>query len=310
MTLVREYDAATAPQGVLRHFLPIVGYPAVIWRNRYMIQNFLRRDLVGRAHGSLLGIWWMLINPLVMFAVYYLVFGIFLGNYKVDQGPDPRFAIYLFSGVIVFNALVEATTQCCQIVVDNGNLVKKVAFPSEALVIHIGVVSMVLYLVGAAVCVPVGMLLHVEHDGVRTAVLNPGWELLALPLVLLVQFTMTIGIGLLLANLYVFVRDVSQLWRIATTIWMFLTPVFWTPDVIANKDFPPWFMDLIAHGNPAAPLLQAHRLAMGFTNPPGVAPMFGDFWGQLGIAAAWAVGFLLLGYSTFTASKHKYADLV
>lgn len=310
MTLVREYDAATAPKGVLRHILPIVHYPAVIWQNRYMIQNFLRRDLMGRSHGSLLGMWWMLINPLVMFTVYFLVFGMFLGNWKFGQSPDPTFAIYLFSGVIVFNSLVEATSQCCQIVVDNGNLVKKVAFPSEALVVHVGLVSMVLYLVGAVVCVPVGMLLQVNHGGVTSTVLHPTWLLLALPLVLAVQFAMTIGIGLLLANLYVFVRDVSQLWRIATMIWMFLTPVFWTPDVIAKKDFPEWFTGILAHGNPAAPLLQAHRLAIGFQNPPDGAPVFGDFWQQLGFAAAWAVGFLLVGYSTFMASKHKYADLV
>lgn len=302
MTLVREYDAATAPQGVLRHVLPIVSYPAVVWQNRYMIQNFLRRDLMGRAHGSLLGMWWMLINPLVMFTVYYLVFGIFLGP-KVDpaKGPDPHFAIYLFSGVIVFNSLVEATTQCCQIVVDNGNLVKKVAFPSEALVIHIGIVSMVLYLVGAVVCLPAGWAF---------GVLQPGALLFALPLVLAVQFTMTIGIGLLLANLYVFLRDVSQLWRIGTTIWMFLTPVFWTLDQIESKGFSAWFFALINHGNPASSLLQAHRIAMGFPIPADRPAIFGDFWVQLGIAAAWAVAFLLAGYSTFMASKHKYADLV
>jgi len=151
------------------------------------------------------------------------------------------------------------------------------------------------------VCVPTGWAF---------GVLQPGWLLCALPLVLVVQFALTLGIGLLLANLYVFVRDVVQLWRIGTMIWMFLTPVFWTPDVIAQKDFPEWFTGVLNHGNPAAPLLQAHRLAIGFTNPEGVPPMFGNFWEQLGIAAAWALGFLVLGYSTFTASKHKYADLV
>lgn len=296
MTLVREYDAATAPQGVLRHVLPLVRYPAVAWRNRYMIQNFLRRDLMGRAHGSLLGIWWLLLHPLFMFCVYYLVFGMFLGNQKAGEPPDPAFAIYLFSGVIVFHALVEATTQCCQIVVDNGNLVKKVAFPSEALVVHVCIVSLVLYLVGAVVCVPVGWFLGVLH---------PGWLLLTLPLVLAVQFVMTIGIGLLLANLYVFVRDISQLWRIVTSVWMFLTPVFWTPQLLVGKQFPGWFTGLLTHGNPAAPLLQAHRLAMGMGSDLALS-----FWGQLGTAAAWAFGFLVLGYSTFMASKHKYADLV
>ncbi len=296
MTLVREYDAATAPKGVFRHVLSIAGYPGIVWQNRYMVQNFLRRDLLSRAHGSLLGIWWLLLHPLFMFCIYFLVFGMFLGNQKAGQPPDPTFAIYLFSGVIVFHALTEATTQCCQIVVDNGNLVKKVAFPSEALVVHVGLVSLVLYCVGAAVCVPVGWMLGVLH---------PGWLLCALPLVLVVQFSLTIGIGLLLANLYVFLRDVSQLWRVATSVWMFLTPVFWTPRLFAEKQFPSWFTSIITHGNAAAPLLQAHRLALGMAPETPVT-----FWAQLGLAAAWAAGFLLVGYTTFMASKHKYADLV
>ena len=302
MTLVREYDAETEPRGVLRHVLPLASYPGLIWRNRYMVQNFLRRDLLNRAHGSFLGIGWMLLNPLVMFAVYYLVFGVFFGGGKLGATDDATgFAIYLFSGVIVFNALVESTTQCCQIVVDNGNLVKKVAFPSEALVVHVAIVSMVLYLVGAVVCIPAGAI---------AGVLHPGWLLLALPLVLAVQFTMTLGLGLLLANLYVFVRDVSQIWRIVTMVWMFLSPVFWTPAQFAGREFPAWFTALLQHGNPAAPLLAAHRLAMGFVDPAGGPPVFGDFWPQLGAAALWATGFLVLGYSTFTASKHKYADVV
>lgn len=300
MTLVREYDAATAPRGVLRHVLPLFGYPGLVWRNRYMVQNFLRRDLIGRTHGSFLGIWWILLHPMFMFVIYFLVFGMFLGNWKAGMPPDKTMAIYLFSGVIVFHSLVEATTQCCMIVVDNGNLVKKVAFPSEALVIHVGIVAIVLYLVGALVCIPTGWLL---------GVLQPGWLLLALPLVLVVQFVLTIGIGLMLANLYVFVRDVSQLWRIFTLTWMFLTPVFWYQQLIAEK-FPPAVLAILANANPAASLLQAHRLAMGFVNPEGGPREFGDFWSQLAVAAAWAFTFLVIGYSTFTASKHKYADIV
>jgi ABC-type polysaccharide/polyol phosphate export permease len=309
MTLVRHYDAATAPRGLIRHLLPIVGYPARIWRNRFMVQNFLRRDLMGRFHGSFLGAYWLLAQPLFQFIVYYFVFGLLFGNWKAGSGqpPDPHFAIYLFSGVIGFHALVETTSQTCTIVVDNGNLVKKVAFPSEVLPVHVSLVSVVIYLIGAVVLVLVGLL---------SGILQTGWLVLALPLVLVVQVVMTLGIGLLLSSLNVFIRDVSQLWRIIAMAWMFLSPVFWEPELMAHKFGA--LSKLLFWLNPAFPLLQAHRAALGVTgsmnNPPEgmvtVGVPVGDFWFHLGIASAWALGFLVVGYTVFMSRKHKFADLI
>jgi lipopolysaccharide transport system permease protein len=297
MTLARTYDAERRDRGVLAHVLPLLGYPAVIWRNRYMVQNFFRRDLMGRFHGSFLGAWWMLVQPVFLFAVYYLIFGLLYGP-RTGGGPDVSFAIYLFSGVIVFHALIEASTTSCSIIVANGNLVKKVAFPSEVLPVPVAMTSLVLYFVGAVVCVACGL---------GFGVLGVGWSLLGVPLVMAVQFVFVLGLGLFLANANVFIRDISQLWRIISTAWMFLSPVFWYPSMLTERLGDSVLPQLLFHCNPAFPLIQAHRLALGGENPEiGLT----GFWGHLGIAAAWALGFLILGYSTFVSSKHKYADVV
>lgn len=294
MTLVRNYDAATASRSAFAHVGSLFGFPALVWRNRFMVQNFLRRDLMSRAHGSYLGVAWMLLQPLFLFAVYYFVFGLLFGARTASGEPDPGYAVYLFSGILVFHSLTEATTQACTTIVDNGNLVKKVAFPSEALLVHIAAVSIVIYLVGALVCLVAGLVIGVAQ---------PGWLMLAWPLVIAVQFVMTLGIGLLLANLYVFVRDIAQLWRIATMTWMFLSPVFWQPEQLEATvpALMPWLRAL----NPAYPLLQTHRLVLG-----GSEQHFGAFWPQLGIAAAWAAGLMVVGYAIFMSRKHKYSDLI
>ncbi|MFO1076099.1 MAG: ABC transporter permease [Planctomycetota bacterium] len=302
MTFVRTYDAATAPRGMLRHVLPLLGYPKLIWRNRYMIHNFFRRELMGRFHGSYLGVGWLLARPLFQFAIYYFVFGILFGDLRGGKAPDTAHAIYLFSGVIFFYTLVEATSICCNVVVANGNLVKKVAFPSETLVIPVVLNALVVYAVGAVVCIATGLAF---------GVLQPGWLLLGFVPLGVVMLVFMVGFGLLLANANVFIRDVSQLWGLATMAWMFVTPVFWTPDLLYGKvkdglgEQFTWIADLFFNLNPAYSMLQASRLSLG-----GVDPLLGDFWMHMLWSSCWAVAAMVLGYSSFMSAKHKYADLV
>lgn len=294
MTLARTFDASKKNGGFFSHLIELFRFPGKILHNRYMVQNFFRRDLMGRFHGSFLGAWWMLVQPLFLFAVYFLVFG---KLFQRGGGDQTEYALYLFSGVIMFHAVVEATSQSCGIVVGNGNLVKKVVFPSEALPVHVSLISVVIYLVGAIVLIAAGMI---------TGKFMPGWTMLALPLVMIVQFVMVLGIGLLLANANVFVRDVGQLWRIFAMAWMFLSPVFWTPQMLATTMGPESPVpSIMMNANPAYPLIMSHRIAIA-----GDTFNLGSLWGNLGIASAWAFGFLIVGFTTFSANKHKHADIV
>ncbi|GDY02581.1 transport permease protein [Planctomycetota bacterium] len=298
--LERSYSAEDADQGVLQHLLPVLGFPKTIWEHRYLVQNFFRRELLGRFRGSVLGLLWVLIHPMFLFAIYYFVFGYLFGRPGTGTAPSPEYALYMFSGVIVFASLTEGLGRACTCITDNGNLVKKVAFPSELLPVPVILVAMVVYLVGALVCVGVGLWF---------GLLTPGLELLLLPVVLVLQFMLSLGLGLLLANGNVFARDTSQLWSIIASAWMFLTPVFWVPKQLIENV--PWLEQMLAF-NPAYPLVQAHRLCLG-AHPStlnGVAVDYGNLSDHLLNAAVWAVLFLVVGYAVFTSRKHKYADLV
>jgi len=295
MSIVRTFDTDASAASLGARLRDMFGFPQLVWQNRNMVANFFVRDLMGRFHGSLLGAWWMLVQPVFMFAVYYVVFGMLYRR----GGEDPtQFALYMFSGVICFHALNEALTTGCSVVVGNGNLVKKVAFPSEVLPIPSALVSLILYVFGAVVVVAIGAW---------TGKFTPGFELLFAPIVLVLQFVLTLGISLLLANANVFARDVQQVWRIFSMAWFFLSPVFWHPAMMRELIGDPTLTSLAFYANPAYSLLMAHRITLA-----GEIPSLGitDFWGHVGVLSIWASAMFVLGHLTFTANKHKHADIV
>ena len=294
---VHEYSAESARQGIVRWLAPVLHYPTLLLRNRGLIWNFFRRELLGRFRGSVLGVFWVLIQPLFLFALYYAVFGLLLGpKVKGLDGiarPDPNFALYLFAGVLAWSFYVEGASRACTVIVDNGNLVKKVAFPCEVLPVHPVLTAGLVYLVGVVVMLACGAALGAVHVGGAIA---------AFPLVLLVHCVFTVGIGLFLAALQVFMRDASHLLSIAHQALMFASGTFITVQQIeevkagasAFVTWLPWYH-----------LLQAHRVALGVESYATPA-----LWSHLGIAAAWGVGFLVLGYAAFMSRRHKFADLV
>ncbi|MGE3174497.1 MAG: ABC transporter permease [Planctomycetota bacterium] len=309
-TLVRHYDAATAPRGMFKHLEPILGYPGVVWEHRNLVFNFYRRELLGRFRGSMLGSFWVLIQPMFMFLVYFMVFGVLFGQQKWGEPPDPNFAFYLFSGMISFQAVNEGTSNNCGSIVGNANLVKKVAFPSEVLPIPGTLVTIVVYLVGVLVFLLAWGVCQLF--GLSTPAIQPGWMLLLLPLTLVVQFAMILGIGLFLANLNVFARDVKMLWQIFTMGWLFLSPVFWMPYIMEGR-MGDTLSQVLFHANPVFPLIMAQRITLGATDAvvaSGHTVQFGSFWVHMAVASVWSVFFLLLGYALFMSRKHKYADLV
>jgi len=306
--VVQHYDAATAPRGFFKHVGKVVGYPGLVWRSWDLVWNFFRRELLGRFRGSIGGVFWVLVQPVFQFVIYFAVFGILFAP-KDDlekYGLDPVFAVYLFAGILLFGSMMEGTNGSLRSVLTSGNLVKKVAFPSELLPLTPILVSATIYTVGCTVLVLVGL---------ATGYVHLGWHTLAWPLLLACYIVFATGLGMVLATAQVFARDVSHLYGILGTAWFFSSPVFWRINMVQEKaqNFP-WVIDLLVL-NPAFCLLLAQRQVFGigvvedrslreFINYPIGLP------GNLAISVTWAVVMFVVGYGFFVSRSHKFADLV
>ncbi|MCB9890573.1 MAG: ABC transporter permease [Planctomycetes bacterium] len=301
---VHSYDTATAKHGFWQYAFQWPRYFSQVVRSRALFWNFARRELLSRFRGSAGGIFWVLIQPIFQFAIYFFVFGFLFEHRTQTGGPSTDFAIYLFSGILIFNTLMEGTTQAMQSVVSSSNLVKKVAFPCELLPLSPVIVSQTVYLVGCVVLLTAGLI---TGDIVLSA------KILAWPLVFLCALVMSTGIGLLLAATNVFARDIAHLYRIVAQAWFFMTPIFWPLDLVAQKvTGAPWILNIMLL-NPAYPVTMAARQVIGLPEsiPPSAArlvPM--TLTGNLIAAAIWASVLFVVGYGFFMSRKHKFADLV
>jgi lipopolysaccharide transport system permease protein len=176
---------------------------------RGLLRGLVQRDLTVKYKGSLLGVAWSLLHPLVMVAVYTMAF-----RYVV-RVPIERFPLFLLSGLLPWMFFTSALSAATSSIADNGTLVRKVAFPRAVLPLAAVASALVQFALMYTVLVPTALVMG--------AGLSPAWFAL-LPVVVL-QTAFTAGLGLLLATAYVFVRDARHLLDVTMQVWFWLTPI-------------------------------------------------------------------------------------
>lgn len=257
------------------------------WRNRSLVGKLVRREVVGRYRGSVLGIFWSLFNPLLMLAVYTFVFSVvFQARWQGGGESRLEFALLLFLGLIVFTLFAECVNRAPSLILANANYVKKVVFPLEIL----PMVAFGAGLFHALVSLGVWFAVYLFVYGL------PPISAMLLPFIILPLALFVLGLCWALASLGVYLRDVAQVVVILTTMLMFLSPIFYPLDSV-----PETFRGLLAF-NPLALVIEQCRDVL--------------FWGkgidasiyfmQISAAAVVAWG----GYAWFQVTRKGFADVL
>ncbi|MEM9290407.1 MAG: ABC transporter permease [Acidobacteriota bacterium] len=205
--------------------------------HRGLLVTLTRRELKARYRGSLLGFFWSLVNPLMLTAVYSLVFGLILGP-RAGEGPQP-YALYLITGLFPWlwasSALLEGTVALSA----NAGLVRKAVFPVDLP----PVVAVLANLVHFLLALPV--LLAALAIGRVMGFDLGGWSLLLLPVVILLQMPMLMGLSLGLAALNLLFKDVKDLLNNLLTLLFFMAPIIYPLDLIGH-----WLLRGVIMANP------------------------------------------------------------
>lgn len=184
-----------------------------------LTKELVARDLKVKYRRSLLGYFWSLLNPLLMMCIMSYIFS------EIFKSDVPNFPLYLICGQTLWAFFNESTAMAMNSVVANGALIKKVYIPKFIFPIS-RVLSSFVTMSFSLVAILIVML-------VTRAVIYPTILLFWVPLVFL--FLFCCGVGLILAALATYFRDVTHLWGVATMAWMYATPIFYDPAILPEN---------------------------------------------------------------------------
>lgn len=260
---------------------------ASLWRNRSLIMASVKREVLGRYRGSFMGLLWSFFNPLLMLAVYTFVFSVvFKARWNTESASKTEFALVLFAGLIVFNLFADCINRAPGLILGNANYVKRVVFPLEIL----PWVTLGGSLFHSGISLGVWLVAYIVFFGL------PHATIVFLPLILVPFLSFICGLSWALASLGVYLRDVSQIVGIVTTVLMFLSPIFYPVSALPEKYRHILFL------NPLTFIIEQARNVLYWGRMP-------DFL-SLGLYLLAAALIAWLGFAFFQKTRKGFADVL
>jgi len=257
-----------------------------VWRNRKLMGSMVRRDILSRYRGSFGGTLWTFLNPLLLMATYFFVFGVVLRTRFGADTSRTGFVLYFLAGMLPWLAFSEAVGRAPYVILEYRSFVKKIVFPLETLPINL--------VISGAVTEGFGLLIFAI--GLLTVRGSVPASVLWLPLLLIPQILLTAGLAWILAATGVYVRDLGQVTGYLLTLWFFLTPICYPESSLPAEAIP------ILRFNPLFVLVRAYRAVFLENHAPSIRGLVG-LWI---VSAAVAV----VGYAWFHRLRKSFADVL
>lgn len=248
-----------------------------------MLWSMVRADLRNRYIGSSIGLFWSVINPLLLILLYTFVFSVVLKVRIGEAGGVANYGIFLFSGMLPWMHFNEAVTKSSTVILEQRGLVSSAQFPTVLLPIYVLISSFIHELIAIGLFVVI--LLAADQP--------PSAAVFALLPIFPLQLMVTLGLALLVSSLNVFFRDVAPITQALLLIWFFTTPIVYPIEAIPLWIRPYFYL------NPMTPLIDAYRtalLGMPF-NPQGFVYF-----------CVFAVFVLLLGIRFYARLSDHFAE--
>jgi lipopolysaccharide transport system permease protein len=253
-------------------------------RFRHLLAAFAVRDVKLRYKQTLIGVAWVVLQPLLAAGIFSIVFGVIAG---MKASGDSSYFVFTFAGLLAWNIFGNTLTKSAMSMVGNTHLVTKVYFPRLILPMSTAASTVIDFVVPAAMLVAVQ--LATRHV--------PGWEILLTPIWACIALLLALGLGLIAAALTIDYRDVQYVLPLVTPFLLYASPVAY--DV---SQVPARFQSAYYLLNPMASVIEAFRWSVIGSQAPQ--------WTYLGYAAACSIVIFLFGAAVFRRTERRVADVI
>lgn len=255
-----------------------------LWSYRSFIVGSVRREFQARYRNSLLGATWAVLSPLVMIFVYTIIFSQIMRARLPGVDNNLGYGIYLCVGIITWGLFADITSRALNVFIEHASMLKKLSFPRLTLPTVVVCSAWMNFLIIFSL-----FLLFLLVSGNL-----PGWPLLALLPLLLLQTLFAISLGVTLGVLNVFFRDVGQLFGVVLQLWFWFTPIVYPVNIL------PEALRSLMVLNPMASLIGGYQSVLVYNQWPD--------WSSLWLPALLAVLLGLLGLRLFRRRVGEMVD--
>lgn len=261
-------------------------------KNRILLRELVKTDFKLRYQGSAIGYLWSVLKPLMLFGVMYVVFIYFL-RFGADV---PHFAVAMLLGMVLWQFFTETTNLGMMSVVNRGDLLRKLSFPTHIIVVAVSINALINLLINLVIVFIFGLINGVDIS--KYAILAP--------LLLIELYAFSLGVAFILATVYVRFRDIGPIWEVLLQVGMYMTPLIYPITLVINVN---QTIAKILMLSPIAQIIQDMRHLL--TSPVNLTTweMINQKWLVL-IPYVLPFVVLIVGFLIFNKNSKKFAETI
>ena len=251
-----------------------------LYNYRELLKTSVKKDIGGKYKHSFLGVLWSFINPLLQILVYALIFPLVMKN----SGSYKDYTVFMVCGLIPWAYFTTVINRASFIMIENGNILKKVYFPRSILPLSLVTSETINFLVS---CIIILVFIVIKGFGISKFILF-------FPLVLLIQYVLLLGIALIFSAVTVYMRDIQHFIGVVLQLLFYATPIVYSIDTIPEN------FRWILKWNPMTYIIEGYRAIFYNQTMPDLK--------SLGVLGIISIIILIVGYLLFNKLQKRFAE--